>query len=199
MKDAMKEWFKQQDFDLDEIPQGHEQRFIDKLNAVCEDKEESVLELEHIEQIKKYATPKGRVIKMSAILKWSAAAVIAILIGSASFMAGQSQSNDLKSISPEMAAAQRSYIETVDHQLRALNQMQSPATERIIADAKANLLKLENDYKKIQKDFTLNSENPAVIEAMIQNFKTRILLLEDARAQIIDKQQQLKKQENEII
>lgn len=199
MKDAMKEWFKQQDFDLDEIPQGHEQRFIDKLNAVCEDKEESVLELKHIEQIKKYATPKGRVIKMSAILKWSAAAVIAILIGSASFMAGQSQSNDLKSISPEMAAAQRSYIETVDHQLRALNQMQSPATERIIADAKANLLKLENDYKKIQKDFTLNSENPAVIEAMIQNFKTRILLLEDARAQIIDKQQQLKKQENEII
>lgn len=199
MKDAMKEWFKQQDFDLDEVPQGHEQRFLDKLNAVCEDKEESVPGLEHIEDIKKYETPAGRVIKMSAILKWSAAAVIAILIGSASFMAGQSQSNDLKSISPEMAATQRSYVEAVDHQLTALNQMQSPATERIIADAKANLLKLENDYRKIQKDFTLNSENPAVIDAMIKNFKTRILLLEDARAQINDKQQQLKKLENEII
>jgi hypothetical protein len=38
-----------------------------------------------------------------------------------------------------------------------------------------------------------------VIDAMIQNFKTRILLLEEARVQIKAKKQQLKKQENEFL
>jgi hypothetical protein len=112
---------------------------------------------------------------------------------------GQSESYELKSVSPAMAQAQSNYVEVIDQQLKALHQMQSPATERIIADAKSSLLKLETDYKKIQNDFKSNSENPAVIDAMIQNFKTRILLLEDARAQIKAKKQQLKKQENELL
>lgn len=198
MKDSMKEWFAQQDFDLTDLPKGHEQRFLDKLEVACEEVELET-ELDRITDIENNDKPKGRVFQMSTILKWSAAAVLAILIGSASFMAGQSQSYELKSVSPEMAAAQSNYVETIDMQLTALNQLQSPATERIIADAKSNLLKLETDYKKIQKDFKSNTENPAVIDAMIQNFKTRILLLEDARAQIKAKKQQLKKQENEII
>jgi hypothetical protein len=112
---------------------------------------------------------------------------------------GQSKSYELKSVSPAMAQAQSNYVEVIDQQLTALHQMQSPATERIIADAKSSLLKLETDYKKIQNDFKSNSENPAVIDAMIQNFKTRILLLEEARVQIKAKKQQLKKQENEFL
>ncbi|KQC33516.1 hypothetical protein AAU57_09455 [Nonlabens sp. YIK11] len=197
MKDEMKEWFKKQDFDLTDLPQGHEQRFLDKLEAACQ--EEPIKEAAENNEVHQETKPKGRIIKMSAILKWSAAAVIALMIGSASFMAGRSQTYELKSVSPEMAAAQSNYVEAIDQQLAALNQLKSPATERIIADAKASLQKLETDYKKIQKDFRSNSENPAVIDAMIQNFKTRILLLEDARAQIKAKEQQLKKQQNELI
>ena len=189
-----------QDFDLNEWPQGHRQRFLDKLDAACEDLEnQNPNENQNQNPVAAETKTKGRVITVSAILKWSAAAVIAVIIGSASFMAGQSQSYELKSVSPEMAAAQNSYVETIDYQLAALNQLQSPATEKIIADAKMSLEKLETDYKRIQKDFKSNSENPAVIDAMIQNFKTRILLLEDARAQIKAKKQQLKKQENELI
>jgi len=197
MKESMKQWFDRQDFDQDDLPQGHEQRFLDKLEAACTDEPE----IQNQNQVADVNgnTRQGGVINMSVILKWSAAAVIAILIGSASFMAGQSQSYELKSVSPEMATAQSNYVKAIDQQLTALNQLQSPATERIIADAKSNLQKLESDYKKIQKDFKSNSDNPAVIDAMIQNFKTRILLLEDARAQIKAKRQQLKKQENELI
>ena len=191
MKDAMKEWFDQQEFDQEELPQGHEQRFLARLEAACEEqKQDESLESKN---------PEGRVISMSSIMKWSVAAMIAILIGSASFYMGQSQSYELKSVSPAMAKAQSDYVEVIDQQLTALNQLQSPATERIIADAKAKLLKLETDYTKIKADFKTNGDNPAVIDAMIQNFKTRILLLEDARAQINAQQDQLKKQEHEIL
>jgi hypothetical protein len=189
MKKDMKEWFAQQEFDTNQLPEGHEQRFLARLEAACEEKTNK----------EPVQLPKARVINVSNILKWSAAAVIAILIGSASFYVGQSQSYELKSVSPAMAQAQSNYVEVIDQQLTALNKMQSPATERIIADAKSNLLKLETDYKKIQNDFKSNSDNPAVIDAMILNFKTRILLLEDARAQIKAKKQQLKKQENEFL
>jgi hypothetical protein len=189
MKKDMKEWFAQQDFDTNQLPEGHEQRFLARLEAACEEE----IDTEPLQ------VSKGPRFNLSSILKWSAAAVIAILIGSASFYMGQSESYELKSVSPAMAQAQSNYVEVIDQQLTALHQMQSPATERIIADAKSSLLKLETDYKKIQNDFKSNSENPAVIDAMIQNFKTRILLLEDARAQIKAKKQQLKKQENEFL
>ncbi|BAO56390.1 hypothetical protein [Nonlabens marinus] len=191
MKDAMKEWFDQQEFDREQLPEGHEERFLARLETACEEQKQE----NRIPNRKS----NGRVITMPSILKWSAAAVIAILIGSASFYIGQSQSYELKSVSPAMAKAQSNYVEVIDQQLAALNQLQSPATERIIADAKAKLLKLETDYSKIKADFKTNGDNPAVIDAMIQNFKTRILLLEDARAQINAQQDQLKKQQHEIL
>jgi len=190
MKDGMKEWFDQQDFDQQPMPDGHEQRFLARLEAACE---EEFVPKERTEK------QKGQFLNGNALLKWSAAAVIAILIGSASFYMGQSQSYELRSVSPAMAKAQNNYVEVIDQQLTALNKLQSPATERIIADAKANLQKLQTDYTKIQMDFKSNSENPAVIDAMIQNFKNRILLLESARAQINSQQQQIKTQENEIL
>lgn len=189
MKDAMEKWFDQQDFDLEQLPEGHEQRFLARLEAACEDEKQAV---------EQSATPTGRVIDMKPILKWAAAAVIAVLIGSASFLVGKSQSSELKSVSPAMAKTQKEYVEVVDQQLLALNKLQSPATERIIADAKAKLQKLETDYSKVEKDFFTNADNPAVMDAMIQNFKNRILVLEEARQQIYSQQEQLKKQDYDI-
>ncbi|WP_194852584.1 hypothetical protein [Nonlabens antarcticus] len=202
MKDGMKEWFAQQDFDLEQLPEGHEQRFLARLEAACkEDGDEPENEDKNEVEVKGViiSKPKGRVITMSGVLKWSAAAVIAIMIGSASFYMGQSQSYELKSVSPAMAQAQSNYIEVIDQQLAAINKLKSPETERIIVDAKTKLLKLETDYIKIKKDFKTNGDNPAVIDAMIQNFKNRILLLEKAREQIKSQQEQLKKMDYETL
>ncbi len=198
MKDGMKRWFDQQDFDLDQLPDGHEQRFLERLEAACKENENDSVAI-NVFSDHKVGTRKNHVIKLRSILIWSAAAVIAVLIGSASFYVGQSHVTDLEEVHPEMAAAQSNYVVVIDQQLAALDQLQSPETERIIADAKSKLQKLETDYVKIQEDFQSNAENPVVLDAMIQNFKNRLLLLEEASLQIKNQQEQLNINTHEIL
>jgi hypothetical protein len=191
MKDKMKEWFENQDFNMEELPDGHEQRFLGKLENVCDAVE--------VDQTTSKQAVQPKIITMRRLLMYSAAAMIAVLIGFAGFQAGQYQSTDLEQVSPALAAQQNVYKKMVEKELAALDKLQSPQTERIIADAKANISMLENDYRKINADFQKNSDNPAVIDAMIQNFKNRIRLLEKTKKQILLQQEQIKTQNDEFI
>ncbi len=172
-------------YDIYQLPSDHANRFKNRLKNI---EGGSVISLVH---------PTRR--SKKNMLQWSIAASIAIIIGLTGFIGGQMQSRDHKKLSPALAAAQDHYSNSIELQLSLLNKLQSPENERIIADAKLNLKKLEADYQKIIKDFQSNSDNPAVIDAMIQNLKTRILLLENARAQINTSNQQLKKNTNELL
>ncbi len=182
MKNSLKHWFEQQDFDRQDLPKGHELRFMQKLDPVNHRR-----------------TINTETSTWYSFKNWSIAATLAILIGAAGYIIGQSSSFPTQNIPQNLVAAQKGFQNTIDVQLEALNQLQSPATERIIADAKKNLSKLENDYLEVQKDFETNRDNAAVIDAMILNFKTRIRLLEDTREQINASNQQLKEQDNELI
>jgi len=96
-----------------------------------------------------------------------------------------------------MAQAQDFFTSTINHELEQLNKEQSPETERIIADAKSGLSQLEKEYQNIKLDFKINQDNKTVIAAMIQNFQSRIDLLQNALDQI-EQLKNFKELENEI-
>ncbi len=198
MKKNMEEWFAEQDFNTEVLPDGHRNRFLDKLNAACEEDVDGISFNEP--ELKKNTNDNVKVIKMNSWFKWSLVAGLAVLLGIAGMNIAPAPSNDygLSTVSPEMAQAQDFFTNTIHQELEKLDKLQSPDTERIILDTKNALSKLENDYKKIKADFKINNDSKTVIAAMIQNFQNRIDLLETALEQI-EQLKNYKEQENEEI
>jgi septal ring factor EnvC (AmiA/AmiB activator) len=199
MKKDMKEWFAEQDFNTESLPSGHRNRFLEKLEAACEEEEHPESDVVLMEQLPLDKTKEdSKVIPMNTWLKWSLVAGLAVLLGIAGMRLAPTRSvdNGLSSVSPEMAQAQDFFTTTIQEELEKLNKEQTPDTERIIADTKTALNKLELDYQSIKVDFKINNDSKAVIAAMIQNFQNRIDLLETALEQI-EQLKNFKEQEDE--
>lgn len=198
MKKDIEEWFAEQDFNTESLPEGHRNRFLDKLNEACEDAEE--LHVTSDISSESDTTENSKVIQMKSWFKWSLVAGLAILVGFAGMNIAPAPVSDhgLSTVSPEMAQAQDFFTNTIHQELEQLDKLQSPDTERIIIDTKNALNKLEEDYKLIKEDFKINKDSKTVIAAMIQNFQNRIDLLETALEQI-EQLKNYKEQENEAI
>lgn len=194
----MEEWFASQNFDQEELPRGHRNRFLEKLDQ--EQLKKNTVATGDGKKTDAQDLKKTRVIAMTHWLKWSLVAGLALIIGLGSIQIVQNgaQPEGLESVSPEMAQAQDFFTSTINLELERLEQAQSPETERIISDTKTGLIKLETEYAQIKKDFNVNKNSKAVIAAMIQNFQNRIALLEKALEQI-DQLNEFKEQKNENI
>jgi len=173
MPRSMEDWFKDQDFNTTNLPSGHRDRFLARLQAVEEDNKVIPIDRDGIAQGHASA-------RKNPWFKWSLVAGLAVLIGLAGFNMGSSPSNDLASVSPEMANAQDFFSSTITEELKKLESENNPETERLIADTKLQLLELENDYKQLKIDLETSGNSRKVIAAMIQNFQNRIALLEAA-------------------
>ncbi len=189
----MEEWFDQQDWNQGELPQGHRDRFLQKLDVACD-------EVQATAPVSA-ASANGKVVKLNAWLKYAAVAAIVLLLGLTGMQVYNqpAQQTGLASVSPEMAQAQSFFTTTIDRELAQLNDEMSPETERIITDARAGLKKLATEYQSIIKDFKVNQDSQAVIAAMIENFQSRIDLLEVAQEQINQLKQLKEKQDEDII
>jgi len=163
-------------FDQEEPQAGHEARFIEKLNATT---------AEH---------KKG--------ISWwkplSIAASILLLIG---LFLGPGLWNEIEKeriaeISPEISNSEFYFANIIEQQVKQLEHEKSPETKKIIEDALGQLDILETDYKKLEKDLLNGGDDNIILRSMIQNFQTRIDLMEDVLAQI-EIIKTLKNQQNE--
>lgn len=159
----MNDWFDKQDFNDAPLPSGHREQFMQRLDA----------------QYGVAPVTSTPVKKLTNWKAWAIAASVAILLGIGAVGMHLNKPQSIATLSPQMAATQDSFNKTIDVELAKLNAAQSPETERIIADTKKNLKKLETDYVALQADFERNS-NIAVMESMLINFKTRVAILEKA-------------------
>jgi hypothetical protein len=182
MSKNINNWFKEQEFNVAPLPQGHRERFLERLDAAPQNA--AALE------------KSGKIIAFMHWQKWAVAASIILLLG-IGFLSIPQTTTTIEQVSPQMAASQDIFNKTIDAELLKLEQQQSPETERIIADTKKNLAKLEKDYLAIAKDFKVNS-NTAVMESMLLNFKTRVALLETA-LEHINYLKAIKKQHHETL
>ncbi|WOI23613.1 MULTISPECIES: hypothetical protein [Nonlabens] len=173
MSKSMEDWFKEQDFNTTELPSGHRNRFLERLQAAQED--EKVVSIDRDGKAEGHADARK-----NPWFKWSLVAGLALLMGLAGFNLGSSNDTDLASVSPEMANAQDFFSSTIAEELKQLESESSPETERLIADTKVQLLELENDYQQLKLDLDNSGNSRKVIAAMIQNFQNRIALLEAA-------------------
>ncbi len=149
-------------FDVAETPQGHQRRFLDKLNQP-QTKNDTT-------------TRKLNIWKLGSI---AAAITLLIILGGAMFTPQPSNEADLASVSPEMEQTQSFFTTTINAEIEALQKFDSPENKKLITDALLQVEKLEKEYQLLKKDLVESGNNKLVINAMISNFQNRISVLED--------------------
>ncbi len=148
----------QHDWDLKELPNGHEIRFINK---------------------QKYKPSGKRWISISI------AASILLLVGVFTFF--NPQKNQVKNIalaSVQTREADSVFTSIINVELQKLKSDKSPENKKIINDALKQMIAMDADYEKIKQEMNKNGESSQIIYAMISNLQTRISFLENVMKQI---------------
>ncbi len=154
-------------FDTEEPNNGHQQRFIEKLQASS-----------NVVTVHK---------KKNAWIKpWSIAASVAMLCALAFTFFNNQKSIDEKvaEISPEVSKTEFYFANLIEEQVKELQSESTPETKKIIDDTMVQLKKLEDNYKTLEQDLITGGNSKIILSAMITNFQTRINLLQDVLEQI---------------
>ena len=148
------------DFDVENPNNGHETRFLDKLN----NKDKSVI---------KITRSRNNTWKPLLGIAASIALIITLFLGSQQ----QNESRDLASVSPKMSETQGFFTNTINEELNKLKEASSPEVEKLVQDALKQIKILEDDYVNLKTDLTESGDDNRVIYAMISNFQNRIDIL----------------------
>ncbi|CAM3316794.1 hypothetical protein [Zobellia roscoffensis] len=149
-------------FDLESPAHGHQQRFLERLNA---------------QQEVKTLSTKNRT--------WwkplSVAASIAILctITFSIYNSQPSLEEQVAEISPEVSRTEFYFANLIEKQVNELKNESTPETKKIVDDTMVQLKKLETNYTKLEQDLINGGNSKLILSAMITNFQTRIDLLQD--------------------
>jgi len=158
----------QHEFDVEEPNSGHQNRFLDKLQA------------QNNEQIVVNVKPTRNLWKPFLSIAASIALIVTLGIG----LNTNERSNDLASISPEMAETQSFFTSTIATELSKLHEEKLPEVQVLITDAIKRLNTLELDYENLKSDLSESGDDKIVIFAMIKNFQNRIDVLQNTLEQI---------------
>ena len=143
----------------------------------------------HIERFQQKLPKEKKSVKTIGLNPWiisaiSVAATLLIAFGIFKFTGSTEKPEGLASVSNEMSQTQQYFAMTIANELSKIEDERSPETQKLIEDALERMSTLEADYKKLEVDLQISSGDKRVIAAMIQNFQTRIQLLQDVMDQI---------------
>lgn len=149
-------------FDLEAPAQGHEQRFLEKLNA---------------QQGTKSLQTKNKTWWKPLSIAASIAIVCAITFGV--YQSKPSLEQQVAEISPEVSRTEFYFASLIEEQVNELKNESTPETKKIVDDTMVQLKKLETNYTKLEQDLINGGNSKLLLSAMITNFQTRIDLLQE--------------------
>lgn len=158
-------------FDTKEPKVGHQQRFLEKLQA-----SQGVVFIENKKKRKFWWKP----------LSIAASVAILLTIGFGIFNNTLTIDQQVAEISPEVSQTQFHFASIIEEQVNELENHSSPETRKMIDDTMIQLNKLNANYKKLEQDLLNGGNSKLILSAMITNFQTRIDLLQDVLNQVED-------------
>ena len=162
-KDNLEQLFSQlkDNWDTEEPVQGHEQRFMQRLEN----------------------KPKKKKTTLWLKIAMPVAATIAVLLGV--FISYQPKEQPkVAELSPEVKETQLYFASIIKNEMVKIEKESTPETKKIVEDALYQMDILEKDYDKLTQELTEKGENKKIIHAMITNLQTRISFLEKVLEQI---------------
>lgn len=161
MKDSRNKIFeKHSNWDVEELNQDHEKRFLAKLTS---------------KQVKKKK------------YKWFPISIAAtIILGFGILYFYNFNQIETHTFSPQVQETHDYFSAVIQSELKNLKQQKNPETIVLIDDALLEIKKLEKDYALLEKEISKNGENKQIIFAMITNMQTRISFLKTVLDQVED-------------
>lgn len=169
------------EFDYEEPQAGHENRFLEKLNA----SQESI-------SIQKKERTRWRYPAMAASI------VALCALGVLMYPGEPSIEEQVAQVAPEVPRTELYFTSLIEEQVGALEKQRTPQTRKLIEDAMAQLNKLEQNYKGLERDLIEGGNSKLILSAMVTNFQTRINLLQDVLERI-ENIKNAKQHDNETI
>lgn len=163
--------------DREEAPKGHRERFLQRL-----------------ESGDAHGARRGQ--------PWwkhlSVAAAVVLLLAATAFLwqPGPSLDEQVAEISPEVSRTSNYFAGLVSRQVQELRLMESPQTRPLIEDTLKQLEALDQSYRQLEKDLLEGGNSKMILGAMIQNFQTRISLLQEVMEEA-ERVNQIKNQTHE--
>jgi hypothetical protein len=155
-------------FDTEEPMEGHQARFLDKLGAA-----QGTISIN-----RKKPTTWWKPLSVAA----SIVLLCALAIGLPDL--NPSTEQQLANISPEVSETRLYFTALIEERVSDLQAASTPETEQLITEALAQLKKLDDNYAKLEQDLINGGDPNLILNAMINNFQTRIALLQDVMNQI---------------
>lgn len=165
----LENWFNQNEgsFDIEEPQEGHQARFLDRLNA-----------------------SRGTIGLHRKNKSWwrpfsiAASVIVLMALGLGVFMSRPTLGEQVAEISPEVSKSQIYFAGLIEEQVNQLKRESTPATKKMIDDTLLQLKKLERNYGQLEQDLLNGGNSKLILSAMITNFQTRIDLLQDVLDQV---------------
>ena len=142
----------QDEWDVTPLPEGHENRFKNKLKQK--------------KSFKKYLIPL------------SIAASLLLIMTITLFNKAAPPTSNLHFASQETKQTDSIFTVIIKKELDKLNEKESPENKKIISDALQQMKVLDADYEKIILELEKNGESKPILQAMIANLQTRISFLQ---------------------
>jgi len=156
LKDFIKN--NRQEIDIYELPNGHEKRFLQKLNR---------------------KTAKQPPLIKKHLIKLFVAASLLLVIGT-----GWQYFNQNKQIKDtEILVNERYFSQIIQDEIAKVKTYETPETKKVFDDAMKQIELLEADYQKLVKDYQINRDR-FILNAMIENFQQRIGVLQFVKKEI---------------
>ncbi len=162
-------------FDIEAPEIGHENRFLEKLNA-----SNGIVSIDKKRRF--WLKP----------LSIAASILILCSVGIGLYQSNLSLEKQVAQISPEVSRTEFYFASLIEEQVSHLQSESSPETRQIIDDTMVQLKKLKNNYGLLEKDLINGGNSKLILSAMITNFQTRIDLLQD----VLDKIETIKNLKN---
>lgn len=171
----------QGEFDLMETPEGHRDRFLEKLNRA-----QGTVSLQRTRRT--WWKP----------LSIAASFALLVLLGYQLLGPRPSVDQQLVKMAPEVGRTQFYFANLIERQVKELHSEKTPETARLVDDVLIQLERMEKDYRQLELDLVQGGDSKIIISAMINNFQTRIDLLREVSVQI-ENIKNLKSQHDESI
>jgi hypothetical protein len=155
-------------FDTEEPRQGHQSRFLEKLEAG-----RALANKRNVHR-KVWWKP----------LAIAASVALLCLLGIRFFAPGPTVDERVAQISPEISKTEFYFASLIEEQINELENEATPETQQLVSDTMIQLQKLEANYKNLESDLLKGGNSKLILSAMITNFQTRIDLLQEVMQKI---------------
>lgn len=165
MKQDIRGLFKKDDASGAQLPDNHREEFYDKLKA-----SQSIGESK---------------LNTSYVLKVAAIVILGLAFTLVMYNSKENVSDQIveeSSIEIQIDGIEKQYLASIDEEWQ--NFISIANDDKLVKRYKEKLDDLDNDYSEISSQFKADNNNIIVIEALVDNLKTRLQLLKDIQEHI---------------